>query len=255
MAEGDSILSLSRRLQEALGGSAVTVRCPGPRRPQGRAPGQLEGRTVLRAESRGKHLLLHFSGGLVLHSHLGMRGSWHLHRRGERWRKPASAAWIALAGERTEAVNFNGSSMRIVREAELGRDPRLAHLGADILGQELAPADGAAALLRAGAGAELGEALLDQSLLAGVGNIFKSEGCFAAGLDPWRPLGDLRLDELERVVSTTRALMLEAAADGRRPPRVYRRAGMPCPRCRSPVRSRRQGDAARTTYWCPRCQA
>jgi endonuclease VIII len=144
--------------------------------------------------------------------------------------------------------------MRIVREAALARDRRLARLGPDLLAPDLNKRDAVAEFRRAGPGAELGDIMLDQSLLAGIGNIFKSEGCFAAGLDPWRRLGDLTDTELERVAGTTRELMLEAAESGRRPASVYRRAGRPCPRCRGPISSRAQGDEARTTYWCPRCQ-
>ncbi|MDP9188679.1 MAG: hypothetical protein M3O25_05450 [Actinomycetota bacterium] len=254
MAEGDSILRLARRLDQALVGSAVSVRTPGRRRPDGRAAAELDGLTLVAAESRGKHLLLRFEGGLVLATHLGMKGAWHLYGRGERWRKPAASAWIALSGERAEAVNFNGTSMRIVREAELARDPRLARLGPDILGPDLTSSAAAASLRRAGPGVELGEAMIDQALLAGIGNIFKSEACWAARLDPWRALGGLSDSELESAAATARELMLEAVDSGRRPKRVHRRPGMPCPRCRTPIRSRGQGDSARVTYWCPSCQ-
>lgn len=254
MAEGDSILRLARRLDAALGGSEVAVRAPGRRRPDGLAPGRIDGSTLTAVESRGKHLLLRFSGGLVLHSHLGMRGSWALQAPGERWRGPAASAWIAISSGAAEAVNFNGTSMRIVREAELARDPRLARLGSDILEPGLDPREAAAGLRGAGPGTELGDALLDQTLLAGIGNIFKSEGCFAAGLDPWRRIGDLSGAELGRVAAATRELMLAAVESGRQPARVYRRSGRPCPRCRVPIRSRAQGDEARITYWCPGCQ-
>jgi endonuclease-8 len=217
---------------------------------------RLDGRALERAESRGKHLLLHFEGGLALHSHLGMRGTWHLHRRGRRWRFPRSSAWIALSDGATEAVNFFGSKLRIVTESGLRRDPRLARLGTDLLSDEFETETGVRALRGAGPQAELGEALLDQSLVAGIGNIFKSEACFEARVDPWRRLETLGDDELAAVLERARAQML-ASAEGRRRGRgaVYRRAGMPCGRCGAAIRSRQQGDAARTTYWCPRCQA
>jgi endonuclease-8 len=254
MAEGDSIRRLAERISEALAGSAVSVRTPGRRRPDGLAAAALEGLTLEAAESRGKHLLLRFEGGLVLHSHLGMRGSWHLYRAGERWRRPAQRAWIALANGRIEAVNFDGSSLRIVRASQLERDPRLARLGPDVLDREV-PAERLAASLRtAGEDVALGEALLDQSVVAGAGNIFKSEGCFAAALDPWRRLGDLSDTELLAVAERTRELMEAAVRTGRQPQRVYRRGGRPCPRCGAEVRSRAQGDDARLTYWCPGCQ-
>jgi endonuclease-8 len=255
VAEGDSILRLARRFERELVGSALTARAPGPRRPAGRPLADLDGRTLEAAESRGKHLLLRFDGGLVLHSHLGMKGAWHLYRRGERWRKPARTAWAALANGEVEAVNFNGTAMRVVTEAELGRDPRLSRLGPDVLAASFDTARVAAGMRRAGADAELGDTLLDQTLVAGIGNIFKSEGCFAARIDPWTQLAALGDEQLGEVLSKTRELMLEAVESGRQPKRVYRRAGMPCPRCRTRVRSRAQGDSARMTYWCPGCQA
>ena len=254
MAEGDSILRLARRIDAALGGSNVRARTPGRRPPEGRTVSELDGRTLTAAESRGKHLLLRFSEGLVLHSHLGMRGSWHLYRPGERWRRPASRAWIELATEDAVAVNFDGSSMRLVRETELRRDPRLARLGPDLLAPDVTPESVAVSLRRGDRDRELGDALLDQSLVAGIGNIFKSEGCFAAKLDPWRTLGRLEPADLELVAAQTRSLMLGSAETGRAPMRVYRRAGMPCPRCGAAIRSRKQGDDARTTYWCAGCQ-
>jgi endonuclease-8 len=254
VAEGDSILRLARRLDLALAGSTVSVRTPGPRRPDGRPASALDGRVLKRSESRGKHLLLHFSDGLVLHSHLGMKGAWHLYRAGERWRKPARAAWIALGNGAAEAVNFNGTAMRIVSEAELGRDPRLRRLGPDLLADDFDLDRTVASLRAAGAATEVGEALLDQGAAAGIGNIFKSEGCWAVRLDPWAKLADLEDDALSEVLTATRELMLDAVETGRQPKRVYRRAGMPCSRCRTPIRSRGQGDSARVTYWCPACQ-
>ena len=254
MAEGDSILRLARRLDDAFSGSVVRVRTPGRRGPEGRPAAELDRRTVVGAESRGKHLLVRFDHDLVLHSHLGMRGSWHLYRPGERWRFPAASAWLALSTDEAEAVNFNGTSMRIVAASQLHRDPRLARLGPDLLDPELSDEAAVEALRAAGAQVELGEALLDQSALAGIGNVLKSEGCFAAQVDPWRRLGELGPDELGRVVAGTRAVMAESVRAGRRPQRIYRRAGRPCPRCGAPIRSRKQGDEARTTYWCARCQ-
>lgn len=252
--EGDSILRIARRIDTALAGSAVSVRTPGPRRPAGLPAAEIDGRVLERAESRGKHLLLHFEGGAVLHTHLGMKGSWHLYAAGERWRRPASQAWIALAADGVEAVNFGGSTVRIATEVQLRRDPRLARLGPDLLAEDFEVERGVRSLRSARPDLELGEALLGQRLVAGIGNIFRSEGCFAARIDPATPLGDLDDEQLAAVLERTRELMLEAVETGRQPSRVYRRAGRPCPRCGETIRSRARGDSARVSYWCPRCQ-
>jgi endonuclease-8 len=254
MAEGDSILRLARRLDSEMGGARISARTPGPRRPEGLPVARIDGRRVERVESRGKHLLIHFEGGNVLHSHLGMRGRWDLYRSGERWRRSRSQAWIALTAEGAEAVNFGGSTMRIATEAQLRRDPRLARLGPDLLAADFEAARGARALRRAAPDTEIGEALLDQSLIAGIGNIFKSEGCFEARIAPLRRVGSLGDEELGRLIADTRRLMLESVETGRQPSHVYRKAGRPCPRCGTTIRSRAQGDSARLSYWCPGCQ-
>jgi endonuclease-8 len=254
VAEGDTILRLARTLDASFVGKEISARTPGPRRPAGLPATELDGRALASVESRGKHLLFHFEGGLALHSHLGMRGSWQLYRGGERWRRPAQQAWIALSAEGAEAVNFGGSTMRIAREAQLRRDPRLARLGPDLLADDFDPVVVTGRMRAIAPDIELGAALLGQRLVAGIGNIFKSEGCFAAELDPNRSLSFVADEELVAVLEQTRALMLAAADTGRQPNRVYRKAGRPCPRCGTAILSRAQGDSARTTYWCPSCQ-
>jgi endonuclease VIII len=251
MAEGDTILRTARRIETALGGKELGARSVNPR---GQVVGieRLNGRVLTKVESRGKHLLLHFED-LVLHSHLGMSGSWQVHRRGERWRKPAAAAWVVLSAEKMEAVQFGGPTLRVLSAAQLRRDPQLARLGPDVLAPDFDAGRVVGTLHRAPE-RQLGDALLDQRLLAGIGNIFKSEACFAAGLSPWQPLADLSEDELLDVLAATRRLMRESAADGRPRPAVYRRAGRPCPNCGTPIAAGGQGDANRRTYWCPRCQ-
>ncbi len=251
MSEGDTILLAARRIEAALGGEGVEVSAPNRR---GRAAGieRLDGRELERVEARGKHLLLHL-GGLVLHSHLGMSGSWHVYRRGERWRKPAAAAWAVLKGEHSEAVEFGGPTMRLLGPASLRRDPVLSRLGPDVLAADFDAAATSRAL-RSAADRELGDALLDQALIAGIGNIFKSEACFAARLNPWQRLGDLSAKQLQSVVQAAHDLMQDAVDHGRRDRAVYRRAARPCRACRTPILRRGQGDANRTTYWCPRCQ-
>jgi endonuclease-8 len=254
VAEGDSIRRIAQWMRPQLEGAEVSVRTPGPRRPDGLAAAELDGRRLERVESRGKHLLFHFDGGLVLHSHLGMKGSWQLYANGERWRRPAHQAWIVVEGNGVEAVNFGGSKLRIVREAQLLRDPRLARLGPDLLADDFDPDVAVARIRSSGPDLKLGDALLGQRLVAGIGNIFRSEGCFSVGLDPRTPVGELDDDQLVGVLQATRTLMLDAVDTGRQPNRVYRRAGMPCPRCGTRILSQAQGETARTTYWCPGCQ-
>jgi len=250
MAEGDTILRAKNRLSDALVGQSIGVSAPNPR---GRAAGieRLDGRTLAGIDAHGKHLLFDF-GDLVLHSHLGMSGGWHVYGRGERWRRPRTSAWAVLSGERSEAVEFGGPTLRLLRASRVAIDPQLARLGPDILAPEFEPAPVIAAM-RADPGRSLGDALLDQTLVAGIGNIFKSEACFAARVDPWRPLADLGDEEVAAVLEAARAQMLAAVASGRHTYAVYR-ARRPCPVCRGRVSARGQGDANRTTYWCPNCQ-
>jgi len=250
VAEGDTILRLARRLDAAFAGEELAVSTPSPR---GRAAGvqRLDGATLESAEARGKHLLLHF-GPLVLHSHLGMSGGWHVYPLGAAWRRPRSSAWAVLSGRDHEAVQFGGPTLRLLTAERLRRDPQLSGLGPDVLASDFDPGAVAAAM-RADPTRTIGDALLDQRLLAGVGNIFKSEACFAARVDPWRPLGELSDDELRAVLGAAQEQMQEAVESGRKTFAVYRRRG-PCPLCGGPISSRGQGDANRTTYWCPHCQ-
>jgi len=250
MAEGDTILRAARRLSAALAGETLAVSAPNPR---GRAAGveRLDGHRLERVSSHGKNLLLH-CGELVLHSHMGMNGSWHVYPRGARWRKPRRSAWAVLAGERQEAVQFGGPTLRVIPVARLARDPQLARLGPDILAPDL-DLDELVSSLRADRARTLGDALLDQTLVAGIGNIFKSEACFAARLDPWRPIADLSDEDLLAVLAAARSLMRKAVATGRHTYAVYR-ARRPCPSCGGRIAARGQGDANRTTYWCPHCQ-
>lgn len=240
---------LARRIDAALAGQRVRVSAPNPRARSVRLD-RLDGSTLESARAMGKNLLLDF-GGLVLHSHLGISGRWDLYGPRERWRRPERTAWAVLRGGRAEVVQWGGPTLRVLDRSQLRSDPALRRLGPDILG---ADHDACVASLRGAGPAALGEVLLDQRLVAGIGNIFKSEGCFAARLSPWRPLSELSDEELRRVVETTGALMQEAVRSGRQPCSVYRRAGRPCPVCRRPIRTRGQGDANRTTYWCDQCQ-
>lgn len=261
MAEGDTIHRLARRLEAALGGQEIaSARAPSPRSPLHRSAAQLAGRELVSARARGKHLLLEFGGGLWLRSHLKMNGAWHLYGSGEKWRKSERSAWLVLAGEPRDAgggiqaVQFGGPELELVPRSRIGIHPRLSRLGPDLLAPGFTASAGVAGLRRTDPSRGIGDAILDQSLVAGVGNIFKSEGLWRAKIDPWRKLSDLSDEELLAAVEATRALMAAAVESGRQPKRIYNAAGRPCPRCRTPIRSRGQGDDNRTTYWCPACQ-
>jgi endonuclease VIII len=254
--EGDTVHRAARRLGEALERKPIReAESPNPRAELGSSAGRLRGKRLQRAEARGKHLLLHFDGDLVLHSHLGTNGAWHVYPARARWRRSRGSAWLVLSTKSRQAVQFGGGTLELLTEAELRRHPRLARLGPDVLDPTFTPARGVEALRGAPPTTQLGEALLDQGVIAGIGNVYKSEGCFAARISPWRTLGELSDEELAGVVRETTALMRQSL-EGRRPERqVYRRAKLPCPACGAPLRARGQGDANRTTYWCGRCQA
>jgi endonuclease-8 len=251
MAEGDTILRAARRLDAALTGERVAASAPNPR---ARAAGieRLDGQRLQGVESHGKNLVLRF-GDLALHSHMGMNGSWHVYPRGARWRKPRRSAWAVLVADSQEAVQFGGPTLRLLPAARLSRDPQLARLGPDILAPE-PDFETMRIGLRRDPGRGLGDALLDQAAVAGIGNIFKSEACFAARLDPWRPVAEVGDDDLLAGLEAARALMLEAVDSGRHAYAVYR-TRRPCPVCGGRIASRGQGDANRTTYWCPNCQS
>jgi endonuclease-8 len=243
MPEGDSLHRAARKLQ-ALVGERVAVETPHPRAAAERVAERLDGRRLLGVEAVGKNLLLRFEGGLVLRSHLRMSGRWQVRARGEAVR---GTPWLVLAGRARKAVLWNGPVLELT-----ARGTR--RLGPDILAD---PPDLAAMvgnLRREHQARELGDALLDQRLVAGIGNLWKAESLWRARVSPWLPLGDATDDELERVLRQAARLM-RGSVEGRREERaVYRKAGRPCPRCRESIRSRGQGDDNRTAYWCPGCQ-
>jgi endonuclease-8 len=242
--EGDSLHRAARRLQ-VLVGERVAVETPHPRAAVKGLAERLDGRTLEAVEAVGKNLLLRFEGGLVLRSHLRMKGRWRVEPRGTaRVEKP----WLVLRGAEHEAVLWGGSVLELVTSCYLHG------LGPDILGE---PPDYETMLARWRAAPqkrELGDALLDQRLVAGIGNLWKAEALWEARVSPWRRLDATGDDELQAVLDAAHRLM-RTALDGRRPQRrVYRRAGRPCPRCGGIVRSAPQGEHARTAYWCPDCQ-
>jgi endonuclease VIII len=243
MPEGDSLHRAARRLQ-VLVGQHVDVETPHPRAAVKGLAERLDGRRLEQVEAVGKNLLLRFEGGLVLRSHLRMKGRWRVERRGAaRVGKP----WLVLRGAEHEAVLWNGAVLELVGARGAPR------LGPDILGE---PPDYETMLarLRSDPQRQIGDALLDQRLVAGIGNLWKAEALWEAKVSPWRRLEEVDDAELRAVLVAAHGLM-RASLDGPRPTRrVYRQAGRPCPRCGATVRSWPQGDDARTAYWCPRCQ-
>jgi endonuclease-8 len=252
MPEGDTIHRAARRLNAALGGRTMELAdAPDARSPLHRRAGQLQGRMLERAEARGKHLLAHFAGGLVIHSHLGVGGRWLISADG---RPPYGRPWLLLASGRAAAAQTGGKLLRLVSESRARNDPGLMQLGPDPLSPDFDSAAAAQRLLEAGRGLEVGDALLDQRVIAGLGNAIRNEACFVAGISPWRAVDDLAPEEAERLVRGSERIMRISVARGRRPRSIYRAAGRGCPACGGEIRSRGQGDANRTAYWCPRCQ-
>jgi endonuclease-8 len=252
MAEGDTILRAKNRLADALVGQTIAVSAPNPRGKAARIE-RLDGLTLEGIDAHGKHLIFNF-GDLVLHSHLGMSGGWHVYPHRARWRRPRSSAWAVLSGERADAVQFGGPTLRVLRASRVAIDPQLGRLGPDILAPDFDLEAVVAKFRAADPSRTLGDALLDQRLTAGIGNIFKSEACFAAKIDPWHPVADVSDEDLRLVLEAAREQMLSAVKLGDRHRfRVYKHRG-PCSRCRGTVHHRGQGDANRTTWWCERCQ-
>ncbi len=256
MPEGDTLHRIAERLRPALAGKPL-VRFDAPRlrgdRPR---PGTL----IESVEARGKHLLIGFAGGLTLRTHLRMTGSWHLCRVGERWpRAPHLARAVVETGDGWCAVCFAAPVVETFH-ARAGEPAALARLGPDLCAPEV-DLDVVLARLAALAepGEEVGTVLLDQRIAAGVGNVYKSEVCFACGVDPFTPVDRLPDATRRRLFTTAHRLLRANLGTGVRRTlgpglAVYRRAGQGCRRCGTPVRARRQGPQARTTYWCPACQ-
>lgn len=257
MPEGDTIHYAARRIREALVGSEIEeIETPHPRHAHDRWPERLSGRGVRAVDATGKHLFIRFEGDLTLHSHLRMRGRWGVYRRGERWRRSPRRAWLVIRTAEHEVVEFDGPVLELMTDSRTRFDQRLAGLGPDIL----APEFDEARYLRRLRGDEptrgIGDAVLDQRNLAGIGNVWKSEGCFLAGVDPWRPLSEISDVEALAIVRSVKPLMeLSVERRGERRRWVYERTGLPCRRCGTRIRARGQGDGNRTTYWCPKCQA
>jgi endonuclease VIII len=256
MPEGDTIRSAANRIAAALVGREIeAVETPHPRYAKDAWPDKLAGRKVRAVDAHGKHLLMRFEGGLTLHSHLRMTGAWGVYPRGKRWHRGAHRAWLVIRTADHEVVQFDGPVLELMTDGRSRFDQRLARLGPDVLAPEF---DEEAFIRRLRADDQtrgLGDALLDQRVVAGIGNIWKAEGCFAAGIDPWRKLREVADDEALAIVHAVRPLMRASVESGfPKSVQIYKRHGTPCPRCGTKIRARGQGDDNRTTYWCPGCQ-
>ena len=278
MPEGDTIYRAARALEKALAGKVVTGFETGlARLARVNDDTPLVGRTVDRVEARGKWCLLHFSGDLILLTHMLMSGSWHLYRTGEKWWMSRDRMRAAIAVEGWQAVGFNIPVCEFHTARSLERHTQLPKLGIDVLSDEYTVEGGVAALRRYASEhpeAETAVVLLNQRVLAGLGNVYKSEVAFAAGVNPFRAIGSVTAREMEVMAEVSQRYMqanvLDGSGDGivtyagnrrtthsmNREERlwVYGRQGQECRRCGATVMMRKQGEQARSTYWCPECQ-
>jgi endonuclease-8 len=275
MPEGDTIFRSARSLHRALAGKPVTsFRSTYPLLTRFHDDTPLTGQLVDRVESRGKWLLIHFSGGGTMATHMLMSGAWHIYKPGERWQKPPSTARIVLENREYHAIGFNVPVAEIHTPQSLVRDRRIPPPAGDLLRPDFDP-EAALQRVMAQANEEIAVVLLDQKVLAGVGNVFKSEVCFATGLNPFRKVSTLTQEQAAHAIAVAcRQLasnVMEDSPDtivtyrgaGRRTTNhsdpteslwVYGRKGEPCRKCGERIHSRLQGFDARITFWCPRCQ-
>lgn len=253
MPEGDTIHRTANRLRPALVGQPL-VRFEAPRA-VGKRP--RPGTTIDAVEAVGKHLLIRFAGGTTLRTHMRMTGSWHLYRTGERWKRPTHLARAVVEVHGWTAVCFAAPVVEL--ETEPTSAANLAHLGPDLTSPDVTDADIDAAVERM-TNDEIAVVLLDQRVASGIGNVYKSEVLFICGVNPFTPAGELDRDRKRALIATaSKLLRANVASTGpRRTTReglaVYGRTRRPCHRCGTPIRAKRQGEQARTTYWCPTCQ-
>ncbi|MGE5361837.1 MAG: DNA-formamidopyrimidine glycosylase family protein [Bacteroidales bacterium] len=268
MPEGDTIFRTAQTLQRALAGRVVTrfeSALPALTRVDEDAP--IAGRTVVAVRSLGKHLLVEFSGGLALRTHMRMNGTWHIYRPAERWQRPRVAMRVVIETDEWVAVGFNVPVAEFLRTRDLARHHELARLGPDLLADEFDEQAITARLRTIGGGRPVGDALLDQRIMAGVGNVYKSEALFVCGIEPWKAVSALSDEQASYLVRTSRDLLkanvAPTARGARRTTRalnpesrlwVYGRGGRPCRRCGTPIACEARGESARLTYWCPKCQ-
>jgi endonuclease-8 len=274
MPEGDTIFRAARTLNLALSGQPITAFesvFPYLSRVDFDTP--IVGRTVQNVEARGKWMLMHFSGDIILLTHMLMSGTWHIYRPGEPWKRNRRDMRIVIATPKILAVAFKVPIAEFHTTGSLSRREGFIHLGPSVLDPQFNESE-AVARLRTRPDLQVGVALLTQSLLSGIGNVFKSEICFSCGIHPFRPVSSLTESDLQRLVSQARKFMLanvaptsgngivtytgmrlpEARADDSASVWVYRRTGEPCRRCGTAIVSYKQGLDARTSFWCPQCQ-
>jgi len=260
--EGDTIWRTARALHAALAGKAVLALASSE--PAVTAVAEklgLIGRTIEAVEARGKHLLFRFAGGAVLHTHQGMRGSWRLRRRAVTARRPRSARAVIETAD-VVAVCSLSPVVEVLSPSQAAVHPVLARLGPDLLGPGFEP-EAARRRLRARGVLEISVALLDQTALAGIGNVYKSEVLYLCGVSPFTRVRDLDDATLERLGARAGEMLRRNVGPGgpRRVPGlapgrlwVYRRSGQPCRRCGTAIQRAVQGEQARSTYFCPVCQ-
>ena len=273
MPEGDAIYRTARTLHRALAGRAVSrfeSVLPSLTRVHEDAP--ITGRRIERVEAAGKHVLIRFSGGLMLRTHMRMNGSWHIYRPGERWRRPRRDMRIVVATDAFEAVAFTVPVAEFLDARAEAQQQDLRAIGPDLLADTF-DEDEALRRVRGRGGDEIAEALLNQRVLAGIGNVYKSEVLFICRLNPFAPVRSVDEPSLRGVFATARKLLqanVSSLGGGIRTYIGYRRGGergeaaqryvygrarKPCRRCGTAIRVRAQGPHARLSYWCPACQA
>jgi len=271
MPEGDAIFRTARTLHRALAGREVTrfeSVLPALTRVHDQTP--ITGRTVDGVSAAGKHVLIRFSGDLVLRTHMRMNGSWHIYRTGEPWRRPRRDMRIVVGTREFEAVGFTVPVAEFLTSRAMERQQDLRQLGPDLLGGTFDVAD-AIRRYRERQTIAIADALLNQRLAAGIGNVYKSETLFLCRIHPFRTVASLSDDDLRALLQTARKHLLANVTHpaggivtyrgfqrggGRDRDRVYvyGRAGLPCRVCGTPIEMTPQGPDARLTYWCPTCQ-
>jgi endonuclease-8 len=259
MPEGDTIHRAANRIRPILLGRVPDeIVTRHPRFDRDDWPGRLGGRAVNSVDARGKNLFIRFDGDLVIHSHLRMTGKWEVHPVGEPWRRAPRRAWLVIRADGHEAVQFDGPVLELLTAGRARADQRISQLGPDIVASDPFDEDEVLRRLRQDDPTRpIGDTLLDQRIVAGLGTIWRTEACFAARLDPRRPAGDVSSDVIREALRAVRPRMQASAEVGfnTRDIACYGKDGRPCPRCNTLIRRGTIGDDNRKAYWCPACQA